>query len=294
MSRYLKEQRELLGRELNYIADLTKIKASYLKAIEEEDFAKLPDEVYTKGYIREYAKFLEVSPDPAVMSYNAYLEKLKGAAGKKSKENLCSASQNTTPKIAMPKKSLEQYLHSKRFSPRLLLGFSLSAIVVILYLLIVPSAPQRVETDTQIVTPSTNSLIPPQEIPLGKDPADMPSIHDDKKEISQKRHFLDIIATDKTWIQIVIDGIDKKEMLLNAGERVNCEANQSINMLIGNASGVKLKFNGKEFENLGNKGQVIKLSFPHMHETDSTGKSINSESPLKQSSNRSNLYAYNQ
>lgn len=283
MSKYLKEQRELSGRGLNYIADTIKIKASYLKAIEEEDFSKLPAEVYTKGYLREYAKFLGVSPDAAIMSYNAYLEKLKGIDGKKSKENLYHASQNTAPKIAMVK--------------RLLLGFSLSVAGIILYLLIVPSAPQKVETDAQIGTPLTNPPIP-QEITLEKEQLIsqdvIANMHDDKNKIAQKRHMLDITATDRTWIQIVIDDIDKKEVLLNAGEIVNYEAKQSISVLIGNASGVKLKFNGKEFENLGNKGQVIRLSFPYMQKNDSTKKISNPESSLHQSSNISNLYAYNQ
>lgn len=283
MSKYLKEQRELLGRELNYIADTIKIKASYLKAIEEEDFSKLPAEVYTKGYLREYAKFLGVSPDAAIMSYNAYLEKLKGIDGEKSKENLFHASLNTAPKIAMIK--------------RLLLGFSLSIAGIILYLLIVPSSPQKVETDAQVGTPLTNPPIS-QEITLEKEQLVnhdvIANIHDDKNKIAQKRHMLNITATDRTWIQIIIDDIDKKEVLLNAGESVNYEANQSINVLIGNASGVKLKFNGEEFENLGNKGQVIRLSFPYIKKDDSTKKINNPESSSYQSSNIANSYAYNQ
>jgi cytoskeletal protein RodZ len=302
MSKHIKEQRERLGRELNYIAALTKIKASYLKAIEEEDFAKLPAEVYTKGYIRQYAKFLEVSPDATIMSYNAYLEKLKGATGKKSKENPSPTSQNTAPKIDMAKKSWKEYLHSKGFSQKLLLGFSLAIAAVIIYLLIpsksnVSSAPQKIQTDIQISASLTNSPMLPQEIPLEKDglvsPTVITNMHDNKNKIAQKRYLLDITAMDRTWVQIVIDGIDKKEILLNAGERVNYEANQTINVLIGNASGVKLKFNGKEFENLGEKGQVIKLSFPHMQENSSIQQNINPESPLQQSSNTSNLHAYN-
>jgi hypothetical protein len=85
---------------------------------------------------------------------------------------------------------------------------------------------------------------------------------DKNKTVQKKMHNLDITAVDKTWIQIIIDGADKKEVLLNPGEKVNYEANQSIDVLIGNAAGVKLKFNGKEFEGLGEKGQVIKLSLP--------------------------------
>ena len=49
MSKFLKERRIELGKELKEIASTTRIKGAYLKSIEEEEFDKLPVEVYTKG-----------------------------------------------------------------------------------------------------------------------------------------------------------------------------------------------------------------------------------------------------
>ena len=69
----LKKKREELGYNLKEIAKTLKIRSDYLKAIEEGTFEKLPVEVYTKGYIREYAKFLKTDPEIVI---KAYIEKI--------------------------------------------------------------------------------------------------------------------------------------------------------------------------------------------------------------------------
>lgn len=298
MAKPLKEQREKLGKDIKDVARITRIKASYLKAIEEEDFAKLPVEVYTKGYIREYAKFLGYPSDAAITPYEAYLEELKGGKEKnladipsdeKTSDNIPSESIEKTPSFKSESLdysqesqeiSIEKGVSGVRgFSQRILVAVSIAGIALLIYLLLpggksAPPVQQKTEPGVQYKIPDVTPSVPVQDAKQEKTtrsaPAGMvdapltpPDKSGDKnKTVQKKRHNLDITAVDKTWIQIIIDGADKKEMLLNPGEKVNYEANQSIDVLIGNAAGVKLKFNGKEFEGLGEKGQVIKLSLP--------------------------------
>lgn len=73
MGNVLKERREELGKNIKEIAKITRVRANYLKAIEEEEFSTLPIPVYTKGYIKEYAKFLGVPVDLALAPYERYL-----------------------------------------------------------------------------------------------------------------------------------------------------------------------------------------------------------------------------
>jgi len=80
MSKLLKERREELGKELRAIAELTRIKGAYLRSIEEEEFEKPPVQVYTRGYIREYAEFLGIPADIALEPYEKYIRENK--AGK--------------------------------------------------------------------------------------------------------------------------------------------------------------------------------------------------------------------
>jgi transcriptional regulator with XRE-family HTH domain len=65
----LRKRREELGKDLREIAQISKIRYDYLKAIENEAFEKLPLEVYVKGYIREYAKILNIDPEVVINEY---------------------------------------------------------------------------------------------------------------------------------------------------------------------------------------------------------------------------------
>jgi len=47
----------------------TKVRANYLEAIEKSDWQSLPSEVYVRGFILAYAKYLEYDSDKASLSY---------------------------------------------------------------------------------------------------------------------------------------------------------------------------------------------------------------------------------
>lgn len=77
----LKKRREELGQSLEEIVEILKIRYEYLKAIEDGEFEKLPPEVYAKGYIRQYAKLLNVDPEIII---KAYIEKISPPVKEKS------------------------------------------------------------------------------------------------------------------------------------------------------------------------------------------------------------------
>lgn len=51
-------RREELGYSLHKVEVATKIRGRYLQAIEASDFSKLPNDVYSRGFVRQYAQFL--------------------------------------------------------------------------------------------------------------------------------------------------------------------------------------------------------------------------------------------
>jgi cytoskeletal protein RodZ len=55
----LKEARLQKGLTIEEVSQATKIKASFLEAIEESDYQKLPSFAYSQGFVRNYARFLE-------------------------------------------------------------------------------------------------------------------------------------------------------------------------------------------------------------------------------------------
>ena len=67
----LRAAREAQGRSLHDAAEATRIRSSYLKALEEERFGELGGNVYAKGFLRSYAGYLGVDPAPLLEAYRA-------------------------------------------------------------------------------------------------------------------------------------------------------------------------------------------------------------------------------
>lgn len=60
----LVEQRIQAGLTIETVAAQTRVKLEYLQAIERNDFSQLPAAVFVKGFIRSYARVLELDPQP--------------------------------------------------------------------------------------------------------------------------------------------------------------------------------------------------------------------------------------
>ena len=84
----------------------------------------------------------------------------------------------------------------------------------------------------------------------------------DLSEADKFLHMLEIHATDTTWLSIVIDKTDSKEILMKPGESLKFQAKNTFSLIIGNAGGIRLLLNKKEMGTLGEKGQVIKMNLP--------------------------------
>jgi cytoskeleton protein RodZ len=67
----LSEARTRRGVDLEEIQAATGIRPRYLRAIEQEDWDVLPEEFYARSFIRKYAVFLGVDPEPLVAEYRS-------------------------------------------------------------------------------------------------------------------------------------------------------------------------------------------------------------------------------
>ena len=65
----LRAARRQQGRSLADAAAATRVRESYLAALEEEEFAALGGDVYVKGFLRSYARFLGLNPEPLLEAY---------------------------------------------------------------------------------------------------------------------------------------------------------------------------------------------------------------------------------
>ncbi len=66
----LRREREIRGISLKEISDATKISKRFLEAIERNDHKTLPAPVFTRGFVREYARYLGLNSEEIVTRYN--------------------------------------------------------------------------------------------------------------------------------------------------------------------------------------------------------------------------------
>lgn len=67
----LREARVRQGLDLNELEQATKIRAKYLRALEDEQFDLLPAQTYVKGFLRSYAEYLGLDGQVYVDEYNS-------------------------------------------------------------------------------------------------------------------------------------------------------------------------------------------------------------------------------
>lgn len=65
----LKRQREAAGRALDEVGKDTLITRSKLAALEEDDYGRVGSNTFVVGYIRKYAKWLNIDADPLVQAF---------------------------------------------------------------------------------------------------------------------------------------------------------------------------------------------------------------------------------
>ena len=78
---------------------------------------------------------------------------------------------------------------------------------------------------------------------------------------SSDASLLVIRATEETWMRIKADQNPSFQVVLKPGEKIERRA-VNFNIDIGNASGVKVQFKGKNVEDLGKAGEVVHLRLP--------------------------------
>jgi cytoskeleton protein RodZ len=67
----LREARERKGLSFPQVEEDTKIRARYIRALEEEDFGVLPGATYTKGFLRAYADYLGLDGHLFIDEFNS-------------------------------------------------------------------------------------------------------------------------------------------------------------------------------------------------------------------------------
>jgi len=284
----LKETRKALGLTLKDIFQRTRITAVNLEAIENGDLHLLPAPIYTRNFIKTYARALGVDSNPLLESYEEYLSSLQIVEA--------PAPENLTENISF----LDKIVQYKAYL------WTAAALIFVIIVSLLISLQHQSATDinsdlsgkmTAIDTEKkVDTLSPPtkETVPLNEQTKTIPppalNEANKTKQIpaqsnvirqesaatqprasnvqntralasSEEASLLIIEATEETWIRIKADQNPSYQIILKPGEKIKRKA-ASFNMDVGNAGGVKIQFRGKNIDNTGKSGEVIHLQLP--------------------------------
>ena len=233
--RYLKSKRLEKGISLKVVAVETRIGLNTLQLIENEDLGKLPAEVFTKGFLRAYAKVISVDGDGVIERYLSDLQVFREAE----------------------KHEADLFKLSTRFWSRLVLSLALLGCIITGTVFLFPGSEHRddaVEPETH--QPSADAAAAAvSETPPVTEPAPPPENVSDKL-------LLKVAAVKNTWMKVIIDGQNSEEYQLNPGDHLALEAAEGFNILAGDAKSIKLTLNGKSIPISGKSGQVVTVQVP--------------------------------
>lgn len=249
----LRKRREELGLDLKQTADLLKIKADYIELIEADCFEKLPVAVYTIGYLRCYATYLQIDPEPIIAAYTGHLTHPKPS---------------TIFPVASSVKKIPLYYY---VIPALALISFVFGIVILrqeregpeIKKAAVSSQPrtsiQPAQTETQQPLPASETLLPrPQALPQ--------AVSSQSTEVQKPQtagtHSLEIIADELTWMHLTLANGKYEELMLQPGMTRMWQFSDKAVLKLGNAGGIRLKLDGRNMGSPGSSGQVMTLVFP--------------------------------
>ncbi len=94
----LREQRELREVSLEEISKVTKISVHLLEAMEEDRWDDLPGGIFTRNFLRLYAKHVGLDPERLVVEFQHYVKAAHRAGGEEEDE-----AEEGTARLEMPK-----------------------------------------------------------------------------------------------------------------------------------------------------------------------------------------------
>jgi cytoskeleton protein RodZ len=294
---FFRQVRETKGLTVDEVASKTRIRTDFVKALEDGNFARLPDQVFAKGFVRSYARSLGLDEEDAIhrfiQSAGSFYEK-----------------QDERERLKV--RQIEE--DRKRQSNRKAVTIAISIAVLTLIFLLsreqssvfrrgapeqgpatkrttqaakeLPSStarePERTvevpkPTDPAAGAPKTTTEAPSRQEPVTaagtasrseSETASAASSGSDgplagialnaAESFGDGQLVLDLEATELSWVVVQIDNGSPQESLLRPGEKAHWKGQDQFILTLGNAGGVKAELNGKPQKPFGPSGKVAR------------------------------------
>jgi len=250
----LRETRMRSKIDINEVERATKIRAKYLRAIENEEWDLLPGEVYVKSFLRTYGDYLGVDSRQLIDEYKRRYER---------------PSDHETRPISARTRDRDRDRERHRRSgplipPWLVIGCVLVAVVVALYFV------GRSKSPSSSTTPSTQAGVTHHRKHHSTSAA---TTTEPKTKPKPTMVTLQLVPTAEVYVCLE-DGSGKQlipGVIYNVGDTIPTKRSSKLMLTLGNAS-VKMKVNGVTVPVTPSSGAIGLLLTPTTHSTLPAGK----------------------
>jgi cytoskeleton protein RodZ len=219
----LRETRIRNKIDITTVEDATKIRAKYLRALENEEWSVLPGPTYVKTFLRTYAQFLGLDPHLLVEEYSARFEE---------PEELDVAA--FTRKRRLPERPRPAR------PPRRGYGVALLLVAFLAFLLVLGLTGGEDEPDTG----PTRGTAPAQR--EQREGATEQPRSEERRRARPRNVRLQVVATRPVWV-CVVDSSDRERVagvVMQAGDREGPFRARSFRVTFGNGGG-DLRIDGR-------------------------------------------------
>jgi cytoskeleton protein RodZ len=263
----LRREREMRGVALEEISAATKISVRFLSCLEKEDFEKLPGGIFTRSFIRAYARYLGLDEERVLAEYQL-IAKPKADFDPARLSASRAATRQRGPRGPLIAVLLAILLLTSGYAvyryTRHLSEANVGALKPITSVPAPAGAPRGPSESTAAAPAPVPSTI---EQPAGTAArAETPSSLTAAAAASGQTApplpdasgglVLQVAATERAWVAVDADGKTALQRVLSPGEIETLKAKESFDITTGNAQGIILTLNGETLKPLGRRGEV--------------------------------------
>lgn len=263
---FLKETRVAKNISLEEVSKHTRIHPNILKSIEQDDTKDLGG-IYAKGFLKLYAEYLGLDKDDIIRRFQSSSSLASEAA---------SGRRVRIPGDEQHIKTLSFFSNvSKVLDIFKKINFKVmgSLVVVLVFIwalswLVRHHKPThrviKKEEVSRVVFNKKGSLgaspkaVESKRGSLSKPLAGVVPVGENAPSQTPERIVLVIRAKDKCWLVVRVDGKVVFQSMLRKGSAETWQANDKIELTVGNAGNIELELNGKLLQKIGRPGQSLK------------------------------------
>ncbi len=250
----LKQEREAQGKSVEDVSKATKMSTLILEALEADHFSALPAPVYVKGHLRTYARFLGLSEDAVVDKYLRFTQQ-----------------QGDEELDEWDTVELELHEEKRRVGRRwvwIAVAVGVVAAVIVWQALSrdqgAPEPATSISANTGTDADAEPDAEPDAEVDAEVDisvPAATPSpvretVVDDTM-IEWHKLELMVVAKERTWLSVSVDGEPVADLTLEQGEQRQWEADEFFQLNVGNGRGLELYLDGVLLGTAGSGSRLV-------------------------------------